>query len=114
MVNFADAVTKVSYGKLRTTTPNARGVGNFLHNVASTNKAPLRELSTLAAEDAMYSMGAKNAKPFVASCLTQDLPGMVYPTARMMVEPCGIMQKEIVSINRNPKVVYPKSIDAFI
>lgn len=33
MVNFADAVTKVSYGNLRTVTPNAKGVEKFLHNI---------------------------------------------------------------------------------
>ncbi len=71
MVNFANAVTKVTYGKLRTVTPNAKGVENFLHNVALTNTKPYGGFPSIAAEDAIYSMGAKepvfNIKAFADS-----------------------------------------------
>lgn len=56
MVNFADAVTKVSYGKLMTTTPNSKGVKNVLHNVVMTNKSPYGGLPTvLLARDVIIS-----------------------------------------------------------
>lgn len=105
MVNFADAVTKVSYGKLRTTTPNAKGVEKFLHNVALTNTKPLGGLPSLMAEDAMYSMGAKVPK--------FNLKAYIDRFSQVPFEPCGSIAQEIYAPGK-PKVISAKLKDLFV
>lgn len=102
MVNFADAVTKVSYGKLQTVTPNAKGVQNFLHNVSLTNTKPFGGTHSILAENAMYSMGAGG-------------PALKEFAERFgQLEPHGLMQNDIVSIGHNPICIVPKNVDIFI
>ena len=64
MVNFADAVTKVSYGKLRTVAPNNEEVAKVLKKATEPNMIDF--LST---------------KDFIGSSLVQDASFMVIPNS---------------------------------
>lgn len=84
MVNFADAVTKVSYGKLVTKTPNKEGLKNLLHSVTSPSPQWYPEFPAINAELAMCYMGAKGNKNELLAKIANRVDRL---------EPHGMMQQ---------------------